>query len=162
MIEIINEKNNFRWNDWIDLFLCREKWIGLNWDLHIFVKAARLAWVTLLHSVQFLEVWLRWSADIWVLADVLVLVCLCVSFSRNSLTRWVSWGPFPRGRNQVWKGYLAQQWVCLALDSLAFSLWLWEDAGVARPEENSALTADLEPGGVGRHLSHSRSESVCI
>lgn len=33
----------FRWNDQIDLFLCREKWIELNRGLHIFVKIALLA-----------------------------------------------------------------------------------------------------------------------
>lgn len=49
----------------------------------------------------------------------------------------------------------AQHWVCLALYSLVFSLWLWEDAGVARPEEKCALCAELEPEG-GEALVHRR------
>lgn len=55
----------------------------------------------------------------------------------------------------------AQHWVGLALYSLVFSLWLWEDAGVARPEEKCALCAELEPGG-GEAPVPPQNESVYI
>lgn len=87
MIEIINEKERFRWNDWIDLFLCKEKWVEWNWDLHIRWEGCLVGISnTVAPGVHFLEVWRGWSADIWVLADR--PVCLCGSFSPNGLKRW--------------------------------------------------------------------------